>query len=282
MSRSRNFCFTWNNYDDVNVELVLNLVNPAENKICQLAQYVCVGKEKAPTTGTPHLQGFIHFAQPQGLKRIQNVFNPAHVEICKGTAEQNIRYCKKEDDWLERGHPPMTQKEKGEKGGEYWEEILASARADDMEAIPAQALIQHGSALRYYRDEESKKRKFEDSEDQMLWYYGESGTGKSRKAREDHPEAYLKMCNKWWDGYEHHEVVLIEDLDVKHECLAHHLKLWADRYPFLAEYKGGAKKIRPKLIIVTSNWHPSDIWRDDRDLKPILRRFKTVKFSTLT
>lgn len=86
------------------------------------------------------------------------------------------------------------------------------------------------------------------------------------------------MCNKWWDGYTDQETVLLEDFDKSHDKLLHHIKIWADRYPFPGEKKGTAFVIRPKLIIVTSNYHPSEIWPGEVEADPILRRFKLVHF----
>jgi len=51
---------------------------------------------------------------------------------------------------------------------------------------------------------------------------------------------------------------------------AQHLKVWGDHYPFTAEGKGYTlDKIRPKRIIVTSNYRISDIYEDPKDHEPI-------------
>jgi len=96
------------------------------------------------------------------------------------------------------------------------------------------------------------------------------------------PDAYMKLPNKWWDGYQQQEYVIIDDFDKNHAVLGYHLKIWADRYAFSAEVKGSTIMIRPRNIIVTSNYHPKDIWGESPNtLGPILRRFRVTEFKEL-
>lgn len=44
------------------------------------------------------------------------------------------------------------------------------------------------------------------------WHWGASGTGKSRGVRERYPEAFIKSNDKWWDGYNNEDVVIIEEM----------------------------------------------------------------------
>jgi hypothetical protein len=58
------------------------------------------------------------------------------------------------------------------------------------------------------------------------------------------------------------------------------LKRWAQHQPFLAEDKyGGFTKIRPHYMVVTSNYQPHEIWTDDKELEPVLRRFKVINMT---
>lgn len=240
-------------------------------------RYIIYGREVGES-GTPHLQGFVMFDNQRTLKAVIKLFKGAHVEVAVAPL-QAIEYCKKEGDFVERGSPPMSQAQKGEKEKERWADILKAAQEGREEDIDPEIRFKYDRNIERIRDRELRKRKLEDTEEKHQWYCGASGTGKSRKARSENPDAYLKMCNKWWDGYVDQEVVLVEDFDKKHDVLCHHLKIWADRYPFPAEMKGSSVVIRPEKIIVTSNWHPREIWTEEGDLGPILRRFHVTKFT---
>ena len=108
------------------------------------------------------------------------------------------------------------------------------------------------------------------------WIWGKTGLGKSFTARKENPGFYIKSHNKWWLGYRGEDCIIIDDVSrTEATWLGEHLKQWADHYPFPSETKGDGKVIRPKKIVVTSNYSIDDLWGHDEDLcDSIKRRFK--------
>lgn len=266
-SKYRNFVFTFNNYPDTTL---------VDNLACR---YIVYGREVSKS-GTPHLQGFIIFTSQKMLRTVIKLMPGCHVEVAK-TVQPAITYCKKDAAFTERGIPPVSKASQGLNECARWKRIREASEEGRNEDIPEVIRFKNPRLIQYHRNNYLNKRKLADTDTEHLWYYGQTGSGKSRKARTDWPDAFLKTCNKWWDGYEDEETVIIEDFDISHAVLAHHCKIWADRYPFPAEVKGGMRKIRPKRIIITSNYHPEEIWPMDKNsLEPIERRFNITQFST--
>jgi len=111
------------------------------------------------------------------------------------------------------------------------------------------------------------------------WWIGPTGSGKSRLAWEVYPEHYQKQLNKWWDGYTNENIVVIEEWSPKNEVSGSQLKIWADRYPFPGQIKGGTlQKIRPRKIIVLSNYTISECFPNHQDRDPLFRRFHELHF----
>jgi len=241
-------------------------------------QYMVFGYEKCPTTGKDHLQGTVVFTDAKTFSAAKkSLFGSPHLSVVKNL-EKSIAYCKKGGSFFEKGTPPVTPKEKGDGERERWTIALNHAREGTHDAIESRIQFVYARHIDYIHNKAQLAKKVVDTTIENDWFCGPTGSGKSRTARETYPDAYLKSCNKWWDGYTGQEVVIVEDFDATHSVLCHHMKIWADRYPFPAEVKGGTMKIRPRKIIVTSNYAPNVIWNLDADLQPILRRFRVTEF----
>lgn len=267
--RSRGYCWTINNpteWDRIDIQQLI-----AE------AQYVCYGEETGEE-GTFHYQGFVYFSNKKSFQQIKTILPRAHIERQRGTCDQAIDYTKKDGNWHEWGDRPRG----GSGQTNQWKEVLQLARSGKLQEVedkfPAIFIRYHSKLLSLCKPERPIILDTLENE----WWYGETGTGKSRELWDRYPDHYQKSLNKWWDGYQNQDVVAIEEWSPKNEITSSFLKIWADRYPFSAEIKGGTlQKIRPKKIIVLSNYTIDECFANTQDVGPIKRRFKVKHFITL-
>jgi len=266
----RRFCFTWNNYP-ADAEALLRRFYDEKTPA-----YMIVGKEVGES-GTPHLQGYIHLKERMSFKRLKSFFPTMHLEQAKGNAEQNKIYCSKDQNFFEMGTCPKSA---GNASKESWKEILEASEKGDwlfLKTKYPRVWVTMSEKLISKRIPNTTTIQGDLVNE---WWYGATGTGKSKLAWEKYGIiCYQKMLNKWWDGYDEQPVVVIEEWSPKNEVTASALKIWADRYPFTAQIKGGVlQKIRPKKLIILSNYPLSECFPDSRDAEPLARRFKQYEF----
>jgi len=208
----------------------------------------------------------------------------AHWEAQRGSNKQAADYCKKDGDFFEWGEMPL---EKGIGGGDpsvaLWDRTLEAVRLGRISDVPSQ-MTHHIKACEYRVLKERLQAAtcvILDGQLEHEWHYGPSGTGKTSSVMKDYPNCYVKdPKERWWDCYAGQDVVLIDDFDKYQVSMAGDLKRWLDRYPFMAPVKGGYLTIRPKKIIITSNYHYDDIWEDQVTRECIKRRVQLVPYSS--
>lgn len=268
--RHRHFVFTLNNYKDEDETYLASLE----------CKFIIWGYEYAPTTCTPHLQGFISFANAKSHSAVCKLLPGCHVESARKPAEA-AEYCRKDGVYFEAGEPPKED----ETHGHDWDLIRDRAGRGVYDDIPSDIIIRYTRNIMLLRTMRLS-RECPPALDRLdnYWISGPTGCGKSRGVRDacvrDGRSYFLKEANRWWDGYDGEHTVLIEEFGPEHvNLLAGYLKLWADHYPFQAEVKCSYLKIRPQRIVVTSNFDLTTLFSMNGVLEPLQRRFQTIDMS---
>lgn len=272
-NRTRNFCLTWNNYDE---QFATKLYTFAEN--CKYMVYQC---EVAPTTLTPHVQGYFVTKDKYSIRSVQSKLQEvgilATVIVANGSHESNYAYCTKEGGTNRceigvipsKGNNTLVHLARKVSKNEIC--VAEIARSDPNIFVKNyKGLLALEAVCRPMRDHNVPPT--------VCWYFGPTGTGKSRDAITKYPEAYWKMgSNTWWDHYKGEKCVIIDDYRSS-MCPFPYLLRLLDRYPLLVEAKGYSMKIAPEVIIITCPHRPEVEWKykTEEDILQLLRRITEI------
>lgn len=237
------WCWTLNNYTED---------DEAEIEFWDV-EYTVYGREIGEN-GTRHLQGYTEFKCKKRLSTLKNLHRRVHWEARKGTQEQAIQYCLKEQDSTEYGRP--RENHRGFRSD--LDKIRKTALESGMREVTCIGNQQQIAVAKAFLTYNEPERDFKPT---VIWLWGEPGVGKSRRARENVnlDDCYTKNTNtKWWDGYDGHENVIIDDYRKDWWDTTYMLGL-IDRYEFKLEIKGGMRQMLAKRIIITSTSSPEDI-----------------------
>ena len=286
--KKRDFIFTINNYKEQDVAHLQSRTD---------CRYLIFSKEIAPTTSTPHLQGFACFDNPRsgsGFQKWACPRKPQQVAVYhrKGTCQQASEYCrgnyttsdgkfKPLNEWVhEFGELPETRQESGKRGELYWKNInhLIATYQDDQ--LPESYLAVHHKHYEKMVAKRSKDLILDEVLHRMLWLYGTTRTGKTgfadQLAERSGYRVFVKEASIWWNGYTDEEVVIFPEFSPTYSWMSDLIKLWTDRTPFSASFKhGDARIIRPKWLIITSNYTIQECFSrlPQNDLQAVQARF---------
>lgn len=275
MSKPRSLCFTLNNYT------LEELQHIKTNAGLGYFKYL-VAQEERGAAGTPHIQGYAQRASPTTLTMWKSLLGSRiHGEASKGTAQQNKVYCTKDADRIpgtliiEEGEIPQPGERKDLRA------LVEAAKNPDQSIVDI--IEGHGEQfIRYHRGITAIRTAYatpRDFKTRVYWFYGSTGSGKTRTIAQVAPGAYWKQNSPWWCGYDpqSHSDVVIDEFRGDFSKFSFLLSLF-DRYPLQVQYKGGNCNFRARRIFVSSPNPPLSTWesRNEGDLHQLYRRIEVI------
>lgn len=265
---SRAWCFTINNFTEADQQQVDALKYV----------YLVYSYEEGEETHTKHIQGYVYFKDAKTMSATKKLLKRAHLEIAGGEAIYSRVYVIGPWSGIDKrtGLPKSkpynpNYKELGVMPKQGKRNDLAEVKKELKENPKMRHIVDTARSfqsirmaevyLKYKETERSFKPK-------VYWLYGATGTGKSHDAQKicDPDDTYNSMdTGKWFEGYDAHKYVIIDDVRSDFMTYARWLK-FMDRYGFRVETKGGSRQFLAEVIIFTCNKSPVDCITADRIL----------------
>ncbi len=270
--RNRYICATLNNYTDDEYARIWN--EPR-------CSYLVIGKEnsKDDDDPTPHLQIYMEFFAQVDFKQIAEILSHrGHIEQREATAQQAADYCKKEEDYAERG----TISSQGERS-DMAPAIELLRQGHPIEAIVEQYPFQY---VKYHKGFEKLAQFYipdRTAPPNVTVFWGSTGTGKSFSSRAlcpKEPQTFVwsPHMDKWFDGYTGQRYIIMEEF--RGQIALPLLLVILDPYNTRVQIKTTSIKFSATEIVITSPIHPKEWypWADNHeDGQQLLRRLTNVK-----
>jgi hypothetical protein len=252
--------------------------------------YYIFGRELTED-GRPHLQTYVYFKNARSKQGVYDKFAPYKpwIAVAKGDALANFDYCGKDaskiapGDWEQGGVRPLNSLDKGEVEKDRWKRTRELAIAGDIASIDDEHAIKYHSALKSISSEASRNQVVPPLDVlRNIWIGGPPGIGKSAtwELLFGAENIYEKDASIWWDGYAGQDIVILSDWQpadfAKYISM---VKNVADKRAVLVQVKGEYKKIRPKHVIVSSNFTMAECFKGanfDQYSGPLNWRFQEI------
>lgn len=292
-TRQRRWVFTVNNPTDEHKGKL------EEATLVPQFRYLIYQIEKAPITGTEHIQGYIEFNVAMYFRKVVQLLpTGAHVEGARGSCEQNVLYCSKPDT---RVAGPFEYGEKSVSGQGKRSDLHGFVETLDQSSSLSEAILSSTANksvfVKYHRGIEKlaalQKKPLDASgtigpRKVVVCLWGPTGTGKTHTAHSDlasrHPEEQPFTCpynsGQWFDGYAGQRGVIFDDFRAEDDNMpvSTFLRI-TDRYKLSVPVKGGTVDWNPRVIYFTSNRNPVTFYSNSHPntQAAVQRRFTEVR-----
>ena len=254
---SKSWCFTLNNYTDEECEFL-------EERLVLLCTVMYASKEVAPSTGTPHIQGYLTLKRTKRQKAMEKLLPRAHWEVAKADKNEQDCYIFKPDSEV------FIKLDNGGKGKrnditDFMEEWALSGDKRKAVANDVSTYVKfHKGLEKAYQILHVDHRV---SYPMVTWVYGPTGIQKTKMGEDiaiDTGGDYCLVSElKWFHGYEQQNTCILDEVDKDGERLPIKLLLQlCDRYKFNVPVKGAYAIFNSDYIVITSTNNPRHLMSD--------------------